>query len=27
MISLVFVIKKVRINMSPIFDAYRVMAA
>ena len=27
MISLVFVIKKFRINMSPIFDGYRVMAA
>jgi len=26
MISLVFVIKKFRINMSPIFDGYRVMA-
>ena len=27
MISLVFVIKNVRINMSPILDGYRVMAA
>jgi hypothetical protein len=27
MVSLVFVIKKIPLNMSPIFDGYRVMAA